>query len=174
MKPLQLCLVAAALMVAIYHYAGNQQSSVPNTVAPVLSKSTTQELFIHKITNKPFIDAAEDAAFAISERNFRVTNTLRIGNAVRERGREDFAEYDVILFCNIQFAERMLELDPSYVNFCPGQIAVWEQDGQVHISAPLVPEHDHLEELTEIVTTINELVIESVEFAAEEWQDVTD
>ncbi len=133
--------------------------------------STKQESLYSVSSNKSFTDAAEDAAFAISERNFRITNTLRIGNAIRERGTENYLDYDVILFCNIQYAELMIDADPYYVNYCPGQITISEvSENQVIISAPLVPLHGSNNELNELVQEINRLVVESVDFAAETWQ----
>ena len=139
------------------------------------SSSTTinnnQESFYAVNSNKTFTDAAEDAAFAISERNFRITNTLRIGNAIRERGTENYLDYDVILFCNIQYAEQMLDEDPYYVNYCPGQMTISEvSENQVIISAPLVPMHESNDELNQLIQEINILIRESVDFAAESWQ----
>lgn len=134
----------------------------------------TDETFIEMKTNKTFQDVADDAEFAISERNFRITNTLKIGNAIKVRGNKTFPENNVILFCNIQFAEDMLAIDPSYVNYCPGQIAVREEGDKVVISAPLVPLSHHSEDLDSMVNEVNRLVREAVEFSAEEWQEVYD
>lgn len=148
-----------------YSYNKSEQSTANNL------ETHKQELLYSVDSNKSFTDAAEDAAFAISERNFRITNTLRIGNAIRERGTQSYLDYDVILFCNIQYAEYMIDEDPSYVNYCPGQITISEvSENQVIISAPLVPLHDSNDELNQIVQEINRLVIESVDFAAETWQ----
>ena len=142
---------------------------------PVGNKNSTAVQtgdFFRLSSEKSFIDAAEDAAFAISERNFRITNTLRIGNAIRERGTAGYPENDVILFCNIRYAELMLDLDPEYVNYCPGQITIREApDNQVIISAPLVPRHPTNNELNNYVDEVNQLIIESVEFASESWQE---
>ncbi len=163
-----LCSIAALLGITIY--------TLFNSSASIQGLSVLDgEKFIQAVTDKPFQDTVDDASFAITERNFRVTNTLRIGNAIRVRGNKEFPQNDVILFCNIQYAEQMLELDPSYVNFCPGQITVREDiNNKVIISALLVPLHKDNDALNDIVNKVNALVEESIEFAAEDWQEVYD
>ncbi|NIR94830.1 MAG: DUF302 domain-containing protein, partial [Gammaproteobacteria bacterium] len=64
-------------------------------------------------------EVLEDAEFAISERNMRITDRLHIGRAIRDRGYEDFPDYEIILFCSLTYARRMLELEPEFINFCP-------------------------------------------------------
>lgn len=161
-----LCLIALLL----HHPKSVEQSSVSSA-----EYNHSSEEFVTATSDKAFLDAAEDAAFAISERNFRITNTLRIGNAIRERGTEAYPENDVILFCNIRYAELMLDLEPEYVNYCPGQITVREAaNNQVIISAPLVPKHPTNTELNELVDEVNQLITESVEFAAQTWQEETE
>jgi len=118
---------------------------------------------------KRFADVVDDAEFAITERNFRITGRLHIGSAIRERGNPSFPDNEVLLFCNVTFAERMLTLNPEYVNFCPGRIAIRGTDGAVIISAPLVPPDSSNAELNELVDTVNKLIIDAVDFAAEEW-----
>lgn len=163
-----LCIIAGLLTALSLNPNNSYKHTGPDTVAV---KTLASDTFINVSAEKSFIDAAEDAAFAISERNFRITNTLRIGNAIRERGNITFPENDVILFCNIQYAESMLELEPDYINYCPGQITVREiSANEVIISAPLVPLHPDNQQLNVLVNEVNQLISESVEFAAENWQ----
>ncbi|NIQ11060.1 MAG: DUF302 domain-containing protein, partial [Gammaproteobacteria bacterium] len=49
----------------------------------------------------------------------RITDRLHIGRAIRDRGYEDFPDYEIILFCSLTYARRMLELEPEFINFCP-------------------------------------------------------
>ncbi len=139
-----------------------------------INKTQAKEGFIVMSTDKAFQDVVDDAEFAISERNFRITNTLKIGNAVKKRGNKDFPENDVILFCNIQYAEEMLTIDPSYVNYCPGQITVREEGDKIIISAPMVPLSFRNEKLDDLIKDVNRLVKEAVEFSAQDWQEVYD
>lgn len=111
----------------------------------------------------------DDAEFAVTERNFRITGRLHIGAAIRERGLPDFPDYDVLLFCNLTYTQQMLTLEPGYVNYCPLRIAVRGRDGAVTISAPLIPEAPDRPALNEVVAKINALVRECVDFGVERW-----
>ena len=127
------------------------------------------EVIYSQVTDKPFQDVVDDAEFAISEKNFRITNQLKIGKAVRERGNNEFPENNVILFCNIQYAEKMLLLEPDYLNYCPGQIAIRQAADHVVVSAPLVP-YGQGESINALVDEVNQLIIEAVDFSAKDWQ----
>ena len=160
-----LIIIAILLILGIFSLFNRTNQKTKPSLATVIN-----EQFITVRTNKTFMDATEDAAFAISERNFRITNTLRIGHAVRERGRDEFPENDVILFCNIHYAELMLDLESDYVNHCPGRITIREApDDEVIISAPLVPLHENNQELNSFINEVNQFVIERVVFDAENW-----
>ena len=127
--------------------------------APIYQRESTK-------TVKAVLD---DAEFAVTERNFRITGRLHIGAAIRERALPDFPDYEVLLFCNLSYTQKMLGLDPSYVNYCPLKIAVRGHDGAVTISAPMIPESPGNSGLNEIVDRINSLVRECVDFGVERW-----
>ena len=66
------------------------------------------EQIYEKKSKKTFANVVQDAEFAITENNFRITNRLHIGKAIKERGNIDFPQNEVILFCNLTIAEKML------------------------------------------------------------------
>ena len=125
--------------------------------------------FYESRTEKSLAQVLDDAEFAITERNFRITGRLHIGKGVRERGNTDFPDYEVILFCNLSYAERMLELEPEYVNYCPGRISFRSHGDAIIISASLVPEDPENLQLNTLVKKINRLIREIVDFSVQEW-----
>jgi uncharacterized protein (DUF302 family) len=92
-----------------------------------------------KRTPKPVAETVEDIEFAATDRNFRVVNTLHIGSAIRERGTPGFPDYEVVLFCNLEYTRRMLEVDPAAVVLCPLRISVRTDGEGSLIAAPLLP-----------------------------------
>lgn len=125
-------------------------------------------------TAKAVVDALDDAEFAITDRNFRVTGRLHIGQAIRERGDGEFPEFEVILFCNLNYTEQMLRLNPDYVNYCPAKVTVREAGNRVVISAPLIPVTAADERLNDLVNRLNSLLREIVDYAAREWSPAVD
>jgi uncharacterized protein (DUF302 family) len=124
-------------------------------------------------TAKPVAETVEDVEFAVTERNFRITGQLHVGKGIRERDRVGFPEHEVVLFCNLGVARRMLELDPGFINYCPGRVAVRESAGTTYISAPLLPESPGQgSELAALVRRINGLIREIVDYGTEQWSGV--
>ena len=128
-----------------------------------------QARFYESRTEKPLAQVLDDAEFAITERNFRITGRLHIGKGIRERGNAGFPDYEVILFCNLSYAERMLELEPEYVNYCPGRITFRNDGGTIIISASLVPEDPDNPGLNTLVKEINRQLRDIVDFSVQKW-----
>lgn len=120
-------------------------------------------------TAKPVSEVLEDAEFAVTERNFRVTGRLSIGRAIRERDGAAFPDFEVLLFCNLSLAREMLELKPEFIAFCPGRITIRDSDGTVVISAPLLPEDSTDVRLNQLAVRLNTLIREIVDYAAQQW-----
>lgn len=120
-------------------------------------------------TRKPLSEVVEDAEFAIVERNFRVTGNLHIGKAIRERDGGDFPDYEVVLFCNLGYAREMLELNPEFVNFCPGRVTVRGAGAATIVSAPLLPQNTGDPRLDALMKKLNTFIREIVDYAAESW-----
>ncbi len=121
--------------------------------------------------NKSLNVILEDIEFAITERNLRVVDRLHLGQAVRERGNRDFPDNEIILYCSISFAEKMLELAPELINACPGRITVRGVDKGYIISAPLWTVSGDNNELKHLVSNMNKMVREIVDYAALEWSE---
>ncbi|MDX1519926.1 MAG: DUF302 domain-containing protein [Gammaproteobacteria bacterium] len=123
-------------------------------------------------TDKEFPVVIEDLEFAITERNYRIVNTLEIGKAIRERGASGFPENTVILFCNLSIAQSMLEQAPEYLDHCPARISVRQTDSDVLISGHLFPESGYNQALDQTVRTTNTHIIEIINYASRKWPAV--
>ncbi len=117
-------------------------------------------------TDKPFADVIQDIEFVITEYNFRITNRMHIGQAIRERGTDEFPENEVILFCNLSLAEDMLRQAPAYINYCPYKIAVAAINGEITLSTPLLPENSGDKSLDKIAKKINKILRTMIEYGA--------
>lgn len=125
-------------------------------------------------TDKAFEEVLDDTIFAITERNFRITGHLHIGQAIRDRNNPNFPEYEVLLYCNLVYAKKMLDLDPDMISTCPGRITLRQSDERVIITAPLWPEKLKNKELKSHMQKMNELIHEIVDYAADDWLLVYD
>ena len=128
--------------------------------------------FIVVESDKPVLHILEDAEFAITERNFRINNRLHIGKAIRERGSTGFPDHEVILFCSLGYAKRMLELVPEFIRYCPQRLAVYDRGDKRVIAASLYPENTSTSELNKVTREVNAEVSEIVNFAATEWPEL--
>ena len=128
------------------------------------SNDSTQ--FFEKSSNKPFADVIQDAEFAITENNFRITNRLHIGEAIQKRGVIDFPKNEVILFCNLTIAEEMLRIEPRYINYCPYKISIAEIDHQRIIGTRLLPVNTGNRRMDDVAKNINKILRSMVEYAA--------
>ncbi len=122
-----------------------------------------------KTTDKAFAEVLEDLEFAITERNYRIVNTLEIGKAIRERGVEDFPDNSIILFCNLSLARSMLELEPDYLDRCPMRISIRQTPDHVLIHGHLFPETGYNQALDQILRKGNSDIVEIIDYASREW-----
>lgn len=130
------------------------------------------ERIYQRTTPKPVPEVVEDVEFAISERNFRITSQLHVGRGIRERDKIEFPDYEVILFCNLGYARQMLELDPGFINHCPGRITVRGGADATYIATPLLPEPPGQDAtLTALVQKINAQLRAIVDYGTEHWAD---
>lgn len=121
---------------------------------------------------KTAVQILEDAEFAITERNFRINNTLHIGKAIRERGQGGFPDYEVILFCNLSHAMKMLELAPDYITYCPQRLIIRDTGEHRVITAVLLPQKSSNPPLNSVTAEINNLMREIVQYSATEWPEL--
>ena len=139
-----------------------------------VDKHINETAYYQLITEKSLDEVLDDTIFAITERNFRITGHLHIGKGIRDRENSDFPDYEVLLYCNLAYAKKMLELDPEIVNSCPGRITVRQDNQNVVITAPLWPVDMKNEELKLHMQEMNVLVREIVDYAADDWLLVYD
>ena len=137
-------------------------------------ESFNQIQYYQMDTDKEFEEVLDDTIFAITERNFRITGHLHIGQAIRDRNNPGFQEYEVLLYCNLVYAKKMLELDPDTISTCPGRITLRQSDDRVIITAPLWPEDPKNKALRTHMQKMNELIHEIVDYAADDWLLVYD
>lgn len=125
-------------------------------------------------TDKVFEEVLDDIIFAITERNFHITGHLHIGQAIRDRNNPNFPEYEVLLYCNLVYAKKMLDLDPDMISTCPGKITLRQSDERVIITALLWPDKLKHQALRTHMQKMNELIHEIVDYAADDWLLVYD
>ena len=92
------------------------------------------------IVQRPFGDVLLDLEFAITEHNFRITGANHIGAAIGERTGQPFPDAEVIHFCNLEYARRLLAIDPDFLAYMPCQITVIEGEGGIIVSTWLLPQ----------------------------------
>ena len=139
----------------------------------LLNACSTEKTDFSRIeSDKPLAQILDDLEFAITERNFRINNRLHIGKAISERVSSGFPDYEVILFCNLSHAQKMLELAPEFISYCPHRLAIRDTGNTRIITASLLPEDTSNAELNRVTGKVNDLVREMLEFAAEEWPEV--
>ncbi|TDJ20379.1 MAG: DUF302 domain-containing protein [Gammaproteobacteria bacterium] len=139
-----------------------------------VDENINHDYYYQMETDKPFEEVLDDAIFAITERNFRLTSHLHIGKSIRDRKNPDFPDYEVLLYCNLSHAKKMLELDPNMISSCPGRITVRQNGDRVNITAPLWPEKMKDNELKLHMQKLNGLIREIVDYAADDWLLVYD
>ena len=130
--------------------------------------------YFRLITHKPIKEVIDDAKFAITEHNMKITGHLRIGQAIRQRGHEDFPDYEIFLYCNLNYAKKMLSLRPEMIDSCPARIIIREQNNTIVITAPLWPESVDNDQLASHIRAMNDIARKIVEYAAEDWLPVDD
>lgn len=132
------------------------------------------EAIYAKTSDKTLAEILEDTEFAVTDHNLRIVGRLHIGSAIREQGKGQFPDYEIILYCSLGFAEQILALKPDLINTCPGRIAIRAAVTGHIISAPLWPDHTGNPELDRLMHDMNDMVKSIVDFAAEEWQESTE
>ncbi len=111
-------------------------------LTPLLSLADPQGLRYQAGADKPFDEVLDDLKVAISEYNFRLTGENRIGLAIARRGQIPFPRATVLHFCNLEYARRLLQLDPASLAHMPCRVTVYEQAGGVLVGAHLLPLDD--------------------------------
>ena len=100
---------------------------------------------------------------AISEYNYRIIHRSHIGQAIRDRGHDDFPLATVTNFCNISYAHELLRMDMQMMARMSCEIAVWESDKGVQVASRLMDEHYGSAEIREFALRMNRNIIKIIE-----------
>lgn len=109
--------------------------------------------------NKPFDTVIEEIEFAITEHNFRITGSNRVGEVIGERHGIPFPHSLVIHFCNLEYAKRLLEIDADYLLHMPCKIAVYEKGEKVIVETMLLPEDHRAGTVNDRINTILRAIV---------------
>lgn len=87
-----------------------------------------------------FNETMQNLDIAISEFNYRIIHRSEIGQAVRDRGEDDFPLSTIVSFCNITHAREMMLINDDLINDMPCNVAVRETTDGVIVSTRLMDE----------------------------------
>lgn len=136
--------------------------------APSLQNNQTVVTYYQVETTKPYDDVLTELEIAIAEHNFRITGHSRVGKVIRERGAENFPEYDTLQFCNLTHARTLLEINPHAVSYMPCNIVTYQFDGKTILRTHLLPTDTDQDNFNRFSATMNQTIRQIVDFAAEE------
>jgi uncharacterized protein (DUF302 family) len=128
MNPIHVFLTSCLIILSCSWLSACQQSSPPSRV-------------YQQVSPYGFEDTILNLNIAISEFNYRIIHRSHIGQAIRDRGDNDFPLATITSFCNITYAKEMMLINPDLINDMPCDVAVREtSDKQVIVSTTLMNE----------------------------------
>lgn len=102
---------------------------------------STETRIYEKESPYTFQDTILNLDIAISEYNYRIIHRSHIGQAVRDRGDDDFPLSTITSFCNITYAKEMMLINPVLINDMPCNIGVRQTlDNKVIVSTKFMDE----------------------------------
>ena len=119
-------------------------------------------------TQKPYADVLAELEIAISENNFRITGHSSVGKVIRQRGTQDFPDYDTLQFCNLTHAKTLLQISPHAVRHMPCNIITYSYQDKTIVKTRLLPTDTDNPELNQFSAQMNEMLKQIVDFAVEE------
>jgi len=131
---------------------------------------TNSELihYYQATSHKPYDDILAELEIAIAEHNFRITGHSRVGKVIRDRGTNDFPDYDTLQFCNLTHAKTLLEISPHLVSYMPCNVVVYQYNDYAIIKTHLLPVDTGNEALNTFAAKMNLELKQIVDFAAQE------
>jgi uncharacterized protein (DUF302 family) len=118
-------------------------------------------------TTKPYADVLAELEIAIAEHNFRITGHSRVGKVIRDRGANDYPEYDTIQFCNLTLAKTILDISPHAIGYMPCNIITYQFDGKTIIKTHLLPDSTNNPAMNDFSKEMNLQLKQIVDFAAQ-------
>lgn len=119
-------------------------------------------------TAKPYDEVLAELEVAIAEHNFRITGHSRVGKVIRERGAENFPEYDTVQFCNLTLAKTVLDITPHAIGYMPCNVVTYQFEGKTIVRTHLLPEDTDNPALNQFAKEMNPQLRQIVDFAAEQ------
>lgn len=119
-------------------------------------------------TGKPYEEVLAELQVAIAEHNFRITGHSRVGKVIRERGAENFPEYDTVQFCNLTLAKTVLDITPHAIAYMPCNVVTYQFEGKTIVRTHLLPEDTDNPALNKFAGEMNPQLKQIVDFAAEQ------
>lgn len=119
-------------------------------------------------TKKPYDDVLAELEIAITEHNFRITGHSRVGKVIRDRGSQNFPEYDTLQFCNLTHAKMLLQIEPHAIIYMPCNIVTYAFEGKTIVKTHLLPTNTDNKKLNNFSKKMNEMIKQIVIFATEE------
>lgn len=153
------CLLALALLITL----GVPRTPAAEAPAPAYGPNS----IVRGATDKSFASVIQELEFAITDHNYRITGRNTLGKALRERGYEDFPDIEVILFCSVEQAREVLELDPGFIAMMPCRATVHEQEGRRVVSMVLLPESHPDPRVAAFAQRVNGVLKEILSFVLE-------
>jgi len=124
--------------------------------------------FYQATTQKPYDDVLAELEIAISDHNFRITGHSRVGKVIRDRGTENFPDYDTIQFCNLTHAKTLLQMSPHSVSHMPCNIVTYVFEGKTIVKTRLLPTNTDNGELNKFSQKMNNILKQIIDFAVED------
>lgn len=139
---------------------------IASCAGPVLHTETATYYQVE--TNKPYDEVLAELQVAIAEHNFRITGHSRVGKVIRERGAENFPEYDTLQFCNLTLAKTVLDITPHAIAYMPCNVVTYQFEGKTIVRTHLLPEDTDNPALNKFASEMNPQLKQIVDFAAEQ------
>lgn len=118
-------------------------------------ESSNSTRIYQQISQYSFEDTLINLDIAISEHNYRIIHRSDIGQAIRDRGHQDFPLSTITNFCNISYAKQMMEINPNLINEMPCTIAIRQQADAVIVSTKLMATNTNNQVQNDFAVKIN-------------------
>jgi uncharacterized protein (DUF302 family) len=86
-------------------------------------------------TTAPFAEAVERVRDELKEDGFGVLCEIDVQTTLREKLVVEYERYTILGACNPPLAHQALSAEPELGTLLPCNVVVYEQDGEIHISA---------------------------------------
>ena len=126
------------------------------------------ETYYQADTTKPYDDVLAELEIAISEHNFRITGHSHVGKVIRDRGTQNFPNYDTLQFCNLTHAKTLLEMSPHWIQHMPCNVVTYEYQNKIIVKTRLLPTNSDNKKLNSFAKKMNNRLKAIVDFAVEE------